>query len=108
MTTTQSGPAAPDDDDDAIDPLLDEDETQSDVDWACVSGPLPQAAREEAQKLGRDIIKQANRLGRKYKKSRREIMLAAGLTVRTSRPDSLINIYRRWYATHFPNEKRRT
>jgi hypothetical protein len=73
-----------------------------------VSGPLPQAAREEAQKLGRDIIKQANRLGRKYKKSRREIMLAVGLTVRTSRPDSLINIYRRWYATHFPNEKRRT
>lgn len=120
MITTQSGRNDDDEGEDAedraenpgddvieFDALIDDDETPSDADWVCVSGPLPQAARDEAQKLGRYIVKQANSLGRKYKKSRREIMLAAGLGVRTSRPDdSLINIYRRWYATHYPNEKR--
>ena len=67
---------------------------------------MPHAARDEAQKLARHVVDLANQLGRKYKKSRREIMLAGGLGIRPSRPDTLINIYRKWYAAHHPNEKK--
>jgi hypothetical protein len=120
MITTQTGPTPPSHDADGqdaedgadvwvdIEELLDDNEDPSDVDWKCVSGPLPQAARDEAEKLGRYVVKQANRIGRKHFKSRREIMLAAGLSVRQARPDSLINTYRRWYAVHHPNEAKRT
>ena len=93
---------------DDLDAILDDDDGDEDdsCDWECVSGPLPQAARYDAQKFARHIVKLANNLGRKYKKSRREIMLAAGLSVRPSRPDTHINIFRRWYAAHHPNDKK--
>jgi hypothetical protein len=82
-----------------------DDDNESVCDWKCVKGPLPDSGRQEARKLGRHIVHEANKLARKYKKSRRDIMLAAGLGVRASRPDLTINTFRRWYSVHHPNKE---
>ena len=87
----------------ALDSVNDSDSDSSVCDWKCVRGPLPEAGRKEVRKLGKHIVHEANKLARKYKKSRRDIMLAAGLGVRASRPDMPINTYRRWYSVHYPN-----
>jgi hypothetical protein len=84
--------------------VSDDDDDESVCDWKCVRGPLPDAGRQEARKFGKHIVREANKLARKYKKSRRDIMLAAGIGVRASRPDLAINTYRRWYSMHHPNK----
>ena len=82
-----------------------DDDNESVCDWKCVKGPLPKSGRQEACKLGRHIVHEANKLACKYKKSRRDTMLAAGLGVRASRPDLAINTFRRWYSVHHPNKE---
>jgi hypothetical protein len=90
---------------DVGEPTVSDDDNESVCDWKCVKGPLPDSGRKEARKLGRHIVHEANKLARKYKKSRRDIMLAAGLGVRASRPDLAINTFRRWYSVHHPNKE---
>jgi hypothetical protein len=65
-------------------------------------GPLSKDARQEAQELGNLVVKESERIAAKYKKSRREIMLAAGLTTRESRAPNHFNMFRKWYAHHHP------
>jgi hypothetical protein len=71
--------------------------------WEITSGPLPNEARMEAQQLAEYVVEESNRIARKFKKSRREIVLAAGLDARPSRSRSTYNDFKRWYAHHNPD-----
>ena len=68
--------------------------------WEIISGPLSSAARLEAQQLGSLVSEFAEKIARKYKKSRREVMLAAGLGVRAARARNPYNMFKKWYAHH--------
>ena len=65
-------------------------------------GPLSKEARNEAQQLGNLVIEESERIARTFKKSRREIMLAAGLSTRPARGANRFNMFRRWYAHQNP------
>jgi hypothetical protein len=84
----------------------DDDEEQSDGQWPRVTGPLPKAAKEEAIRLAEYVMAEAEKIARKYKKSTREIMLAAGLGVRASRSKNPMNMFRKWYSHQHPNNGR--
>jgi hypothetical protein len=60
----------------------------------------------EAQKLASIVAEEAERIARKYKKSVREIMLAAGLGIRVARSKNPFNMFKKWYAHHYPNSGR--
>jgi hypothetical protein len=76
----------------------DEDEDEDDNKWEVISGPLPRDARAEAQQLGALVAETAEKIARKYKKSRREVVLAAGLSVRAARARNPHNMFKKWYA----------
>ena len=78
----------------------DYDVDESDDNWEVISGPLSKEARTEAQQLGVLVAELAEKIARKYKKSRREVVLAAGLGVRAARTRNPHNMFRRWYAHH--------
>ena len=61
-------------------------------------GPMSKAAWQKARELGERILFAANQLAREFGKSRRDILVAAGLGITTShkkRNDA--NTYRSWY-----------
>jgi hypothetical protein len=68
--------------------------------WPLAPGPLPKEARQEAMNLASFVVEGSERIARKFKKSRREIMLAAGLSTREARAPNPFNLYRKWYAHH--------
>ena len=72
--------------------------------WAVVSGPLSKEARAEAEKLGAFVAKESERIARKFKKSKREIILAAGLGLRSARSPNTFNMFKKWYAHHNPRQ----
>jgi hypothetical protein len=72
--------------------------------WPKVSGPLPKEGRLEAQRLAAAVTEEAEKIARKYKKSVRDIMLAAGLGIRAARTRNPHNMFKRWYAHHHPNK----
>jgi hypothetical protein len=72
-------------------------------DWQKVPGPLPQAAYTEAQELAALIKSEAEKIARKYKKSTRQVMHAAGLGIRAARARNTYNMFKKWYAHHHPN-----
>jgi hypothetical protein len=73
--------------------------------WEVISGPLPKAARIEAQKLGDLVVRESERIARKFKKSRREVVFAAGLGIRPARKSNPCNMFRKWYAHQNPRKK---
>jgi hypothetical protein len=75
--------------------------------WTKTPGPLPKTAKAEAQAFGARVTEEAERIARKYKKSTRDVMLAAGLGIRTSRGKNPLNMFKRWYAHHHPNKGRK-
>ena len=72
--------------------------------WLKVSGPLPKAARVEAQQLAALVTQEAEKIARKYQKNTREVILAAGLGVRAARTRNPFNMFKKWYAHHNPNK----
>jgi hypothetical protein len=84
-------------DDEELEGVEDED---ADDEWEVISGPLSKEARAEAQQLGALVAEMAEKIARKYKKSRREVVLAAGLGVRAARSRNPYNMFRKWYAHH--------
>ena len=76
------------------------DEEDPDGTWEIISGPLSSAARLEAQQFGLLVSEMAEKIARKYKKSRREVMLAAGLGVHAARARNPFNMFKKWYAHH--------
>ena len=76
------------------------DEDESNDKWEVISGPLSKEAHAEAQQLGALVAEMAEKIARKYKKSRREVVLAAGLSVRAARTRNPHNMFRKWYAHH--------
>lgn len=68
-------------------------------------GPLSKEARNEAQKLGDFVVEESQRIALKFKKSRREIMLAAGLSTRGGRGANSFNMFKKWYAHHNPKRE---
>jgi hypothetical protein len=78
----------------------DVDDEDPDGTWEIVSGPFSNAARLEAQQFGLLVSEMAEKIARKYKKSRREVMLAAGLGVRAARARNPFNMFKKWYAHH--------
>ena len=82
-----------------------EDDTEDDAPtdlWHKVPGPLSKEGKQEAQKLGSLVDSEAERIGRKYHKSKREIIMAAGLGVRSARAKNSYNMFMKWYAHHHP------
>lgn len=68
--------------------------------WGVGSGPLSKEARLEAQQLGDSVVKESERIAKKFNKSRREIILAAGLGFRSSRMPNRFNMFKKWYSHH--------
>lgn len=83
-----------------------EDANEGDGRWIKTPGPLSKAARAEAQEFALKVTREAERIARKYKKSTRDVMLAAGLGVRTSRSKNPFNMFKKWYAHHNPKGSR--
>jgi hypothetical protein len=79
-----------------------EDKDEADDKWEVISRPLSKDARAEAQQLGALVAEMAEKIARKYKKSRCEVVLAAGLGVRAAHSRNLYNMFRKWYAHHHP------
>ena len=98
---TRTGASADDGDDEAHEEA--HEETQAEESWQLVSGPLSKEARMEAQMLGAHVVEEAERVARKFRKSRREILIAAGLTSRAARTRNPCNMFKRWYAHNNPN-----
>jgi hypothetical protein len=82
-----------------------ETESESEETWEAVSGPLSKEARCEAKKLGDYVANESERIGHKFKKSRREVILAAGLGIRSARAANPFNMYKKWFAQHNPRQK---
>lgn len=75
-------------------------------DWVKVSGPFPTAAKMAAVQLGRTTRFEAAKIARRFKKTPREVLIHAGLGVRSSRLSSnASNKFRSWYAAHNPKPK---
>ena len=68
-----------------------------------MTGPFSKAAKDNALELARQVMVAAREIAQGHKKSVREVMLAAGLAVRQSRPKNRMNAYRQWYAHIHPN-----
>jgi hypothetical protein len=83
----------------------DEDAAEAEEDWVKSTGPLPNQARVEAQQLAAYLDQEVEKIARKYKKSTRDILLAAGLSIRSARTRSPNNMYKIWYAHHHPRDK---
>ena len=66
------------------------------------SGPLPDGAKEEAQKFGLKVMETANELATKWNTSRRSILFAASLM--ESRGANAFNKHSAWYTAKFPKE----
>jgi len=84
--------------------IADQDDDEIGEDWPKVTGPLPQAAKDDALELARQVAVAAQDIARGCKKSVRDIMLAAGLAVRQTHPKNPMNAYRQWYAHMHPND----
>jgi hypothetical protein len=61
-------------------------------------GPMPKVAWDKARELGQRILTAADQLAREFGKSRRDILIAAGLGITTShKKRNHANTYRSWY-----------
>jgi hypothetical protein len=80
---------------------LNDDITEQLKGWPLKPGPLPAEAAEGIEALQTMVIERAEALGREFGKSRREILIAAGLGLKGGRKENPANVYRKWYyATH--------
>lgn len=68
-------------------------------------GPLPDAAKEEAQEFGRQVMDAADVLADRWNTSRRSILVAASLMLRESRAPNSANKHSEWYASTFPKQE---
>jgi hypothetical protein len=71
-------------------------------DWEKVTGPLPKDGKIAAMRLGKSVRWGAAQIASKYDKSIRQIMIQAGLAVRSSRGANIFNMYKEWYAHEHP------
>ena len=65
-------------------------------------GPPPDKAREAAQALGDQVQENADLIAKQYGKTRRDILILAGLHVKPSRAANPANKHSEWFAHHFP------
>jgi hypothetical protein len=93
-----------DGDDEGHEGADDEAREETEEPWQLASGPLSKEARLEAQKLGARVVEESERIARKFKKSRREILIAAGLAARAARSRNPCNMFKRWYAHKHPRK----
>lgn len=70
--------------------------------WPIKSGALTKEESELCKVFGREVLAEADALGKKLKKKRRTILLEAGLMIQSGRLPNLSNQYRAWYATVQP------
>jgi hypothetical protein len=79
---------------------LEENESDCEGTRGVLSGPLSKEARLEAQRLGDVVVKESERIAQKFNKSRREIIMAAGLGFRSARTANSFNMFKKWYSYH--------
>lgn len=68
------------------------------------TGPLSDAAKEEAQEFGREVMDNADRLADQWKTSWRSILIAASLMLRESHAPNPANKHSEWYTANFPKK----
>lgn len=81
------------------------DEMEPEGTWeAPTGGSLSNEAQKEARELGDFVRKESDRIALKFKKSRREVILAAGLALRAGRRPNCFNMFRKWYSHLNPRD----
>ena len=66
-------------------------------------GPFSAAAKAEIAEFSSAVLVAADSLAEKYGKTRREVMIQAGLgSAIPSRAPNAANVHRKWYSVHYP------
>ena len=66
-------------------------------------GPFSAAAKAEIAEFSSAVLVAADSLAEKYGKTRREVMIQAGLgSAVPSRAPNAANVHRKWYSVHYP------
>jgi hypothetical protein len=85
---------------------VDEEDNNSDDDEpGNVHGPMSKDAVKEAAELGKRTRKTAELIARKYGKTVRNVMIAAGLGIQNARKSNFSNLWKVWYAHHHPSQE---
>ncbi|KAF9231867.1 hypothetical protein BU15DRAFT_81889 [Melanogaster broomeanus] len=64
-------------------------------------GVWPSSANADVQAFQDRIVKEADELGKRYGKSRRDVLVKAGFGLKSSRESNSWNMYSSWYAHHY-------
>ena len=83
----------------------DDEREESDETTGLMHGPLSKEAVKEALALGKATRQSAEAIAKKYGKSARAVMIAAGLGIQNAREPNFSNQYKVWYAHHHPKPK---
>jgi hypothetical protein len=79
---------------------VDDDDNQQMGDWKRKPGPLSREGLAAVKRFADEVLSDAEKLGRRLGKGRRDILIAAGLGTKASRKQNRWNIYRTWYFAH--------